>query len=451
MSIQKALLYLLLLLLPAQLGRHSPFPFSLVAGIRSDYLTPTIYLTDVIILFLISIQVFQAVKKSFRGVPVWPILFLFFFYLLFNSLFIAANKEAALYLLAKLIEYFLFGAIIVRLKPNISTLSSLFACAVLYVSGIAIGQFVLQRSIGGIFWFFGERTFYATTPGIAAVSLGGRLLLRPYAIFPHPNVLGGFLAVILPFIFFWFLKHKKEINIFFKSIYIASFSLGGVALFLSFSRSAWLVFLIGSGCFAHTLIFKRVTRGEGLPAHARANTWSHMGDGSTRWQDSKYNSAKFLLKRKKELFLAIFYVFMFLSAVIPLGLETSQESVRQRKNLLQASIQAISSQPLFGIGLNNSVVRLSSFLPRAGNLSIFQPVHNIYVFVLVETGLFGFTFFLLFLTLLFNRVLKAPALIRIALIQLLFLGFFDHYLLTLQQGQLVSTLFISLAFLEKNT
>lgn len=421
MSISLGLLYLLLILLPTQLGRHFFFPFSSIAGIRSDYLTPTIYLTDILILLLISFSFLDKIKDLRLRRTKISIGFLFFVicYLLFNSLFIATNKGAALYFLVKIVEYVLLGTIIMRVKPKISTVCAIFAFDVLYISFIAIGQFILQRSIGGVFWFLGERTFYATTPGIAAISWGGRLLLRPYATFPHPNVLGGFLAVVLPFILFWFLKHKKEINLFFKSIYIASFSLGGVALFLSFSRSAWFVFLIGLPCLFFTA----------FPEFRAFNS----GNG-------------FFARQKKEILLVSFYTLILLSVVIPLGLETSQGSIIERKNLLQTSMQAILSQPLFGIGLNNSVIHLSLRLLPQTNLSLFQPVHNIYMFVLVETGFIGFTFFLFFFALIFTRVLRASPLIRIALLQLFFLGFFDHYLLTLQQGQLLSTLFAALAF-----
>jgi len=44
--------YLLILFLPTQLGRHFFFDFSFVSGIRIDYLAPTIYLTDILVLLL---------------------------------------------------------------------------------------------------------------------------------------------------------------------------------------------------------------------------------------------------------------------------------------------------------------------------------------------------------------------------------------------------------------
>ncbi|MBI3070230.1 MAG: hypothetical protein HYY87_02915, partial [Candidatus Levybacteria bacterium] len=52
-------------------------------------------------------------------------------------------------------------------------------------------------SMGGLFYFFGERAFTSQTPGIANASINGELMLRPYGTFPHPNVLGGYLTIAM--------------------------------------------------------------------------------------------------------------------------------------------------------------------------------------------------------------------------------------------------------------
>src|SRR4051812_29891213 len=44
------LYFLLLLLLPTQLGKHFWPPFAFVHGLRIDYLSPTVYLTDLLLL-----------------------------------------------------------------------------------------------------------------------------------------------------------------------------------------------------------------------------------------------------------------------------------------------------------------------------------------------------------------------------------------------------------------
>ena len=47
------LFYLILFLLPANLAKHFPVASSYVSGILVDYLIPTVYLTDILIIILL--------------------------------------------------------------------------------------------------------------------------------------------------------------------------------------------------------------------------------------------------------------------------------------------------------------------------------------------------------------------------------------------------------------
>lgn len=174
------LFYILLLFFPTQLGRHFFFNFSLISGIRSDYLAPTIYLTDVLIFltagiyFVSSInpsadrQVLSIRKKKNLRFTTYPLYLLVpIFYLVFNCFFIAGNKWVAIYKFIKIVEYILFGYVVIKIKPKIKTVLTVLSISVLYSSLIAIWQFIIQKSIGGFFWFLGERTFYSSTVGIA--------------------------------------------------------------------------------------------------------------------------------------------------------------------------------------------------------------------------------------------------------------------------------------------
>ena len=70
--------------------------------------------------------------------------------------------------------------------------------------------------------------------------------------------------------------------------------------------------------------------------------------------------------------------------------------------------------------------------------------------ILAETGLVGFSMLLIILTILYRKILSADKIAVIAISQLLLMGMFDHYLWTLQQGQLMVVLFISLALIPRN-
>ncbi len=299
----------------------------------------------------------------------------------------------------------MLGFVIYKLKPKLETISLVLSGAVFYSSFIAIWQFFAQKYIGGIFWYLGERTFYAGTPGIAAIAYKGNLLMRPYATFPHPNVLGGFLSIVLPFIYLLLVKNWKTINKKLKIWYAIVFFLGLTSLFLTFSRLAWAVALVG-----------------------------FLGNN---------------IKTYKKLIVPFFYLLMVLSIFIPILLPQSflakSQYWQERTQLIKAATSIISQNPIFGVGLNNSIVQLKNYIKNFPGIFIFQPIHNIYLLILAETGLVGFVFFLwAFLKLIVN-VSKTRLFFLPTIAQLFLLGLFDHYLVTLQQGQLLLVIFVSLS------
>ncbi len=332
---------------------------------------------------------------------------IFICYLLFNTLFIASDKWVAVYKFFKIIEFSLLGFVIYKLKPKLKTVALVLSAAVLYSSLLAIWQFFIQKSIGGIFWFLGERTFYAGTPGIAAISYKGNLLMRPYATFPHPNVLGGFLAISLLFIFVLLVKNRKKISQNLKVWYAAVFLFGLTSLFLTFSRLSWVVVLIG------LLVFK--------------------------------------IKLQKKLLLPLFYILITLSIFIPILIPksflTNSQYWQERVILIKAAIPMSIQHPIFGVGLNNSIVHLRNYINSFPGIFIYQPIHNIFLLILAETGITGFIFFLWAFLNLINKILKTNLFLLPIITQLFLLGLFDHYLMTLQQGQLLMTIFVSLSIL----
>jgi len=440
------LFYLLLLSIPLQLSRHFFFDFASISGIYSDYLTPILYLTDIIILLTIGtlnpkllapstkqIQITKHQKPNNFVFRIWNLKFEIFFlvicYLLFNTIFIAFNKWAALYKASKIIELALLGIAISKLKPKLKMIVAALSISVFYSSFLAIWQFVTQQSIGGIFWWLGERTFSVSTPGIATFSPPtGGLLLRPYATFPHPNVLGGFLAVVLPFILYYSVNNpndpgsnssRNDPGSWQRFWLVISLAAGFTALILSFSRVAWLVMLFGL-----TIYFLE-----------------------------KKNQISVKISLKKEMLISIFYLFIGASIMLPLvspdfSLDKYQYW-QERVELIKTTIPMILTNLFFGVGLNNSIIQAQKYADGFPGLYIFQPVHNIYLLILAETGLIGFLFFTLITLVIINKALKSKSIFLYPFLQLLTLGLFDHYLFTLQQGQLLFVIFAALIFIKK--
>lgn len=94
--------------------------------------------------------------------------------------------------------------------------------------------------------------------------------------------------------------------------------------------------------------------------------------------------------------------------------------------------------PLFGVGLNQFSARLPEYGVVNAYTSFLQPVHNIYLLWLAETGLIGTgLLILIYANQKKNPLHPSNTSISIPLIMVLTIGLFDHYPLTLQTGQLL--------------
>lgn len=403
---------LLLVLLPTQLGYHMWPEWAMVLGRRVDYLSPTLYGTDILIVLILvssivherkiySISNFQfLIKRNIFQLITYKTLVILGF--VGVNIFFATNRLVSAYFWLKVLEYIFLGFYIVKTKQKTSSIIFFLSIGVLYSSIIAIAQFVLQKSIGGPLWFLGERTFSNLMPGIAQFNVCKpfsstcTLVLRAYGTLPHPNVLGGYIAVMLPLVIHQ-LRHRKI-------FYLATLLAGITALVMTFSRSAWIACLFGTG----------------IVLYARPPV------GSAIWKQSKaYFSAIF----------ASMVIIIFIAGTTGFH----DESVVVREALNNSAISMFTESPLVGKGLGNFLVALPANLPSR-QIYFLQPVHNIYLLVLAETGVVGLALFIWMIWKIFK---SKKTIIRYSLFIILLLGLVDHYPLTLQQGQLLLTILLS--------
>ena len=148
---------------------------------------------------------------------------------------------------------------------------------------------------------------------------------------------------------------------------------------------------------------------------------------------------------------AIFFAAgMFLPLGINLPLVKETPSLYRRAELLTNSYNNLSASLPFGVGIgaSTSLFKTSIFLTR--DLSFFQPVHNIFVLILVEGGIVAFLSFLLFLLfyLFENHASNKYAVVLIT--QLAVLGSFDHYLLTMHQTLLLCFLLFAASLANRD-
>jgi len=89
--------------------------------------------------------------------------------------------------------------------PRGTIISNAFLIIILigiFQSIIGISQFIMQHSIG-LIWLK-ESIISPTSSGVAKIVLNNSAYIRAYGLFPHPNILGGYLAfsIVLTFLFF---------------------------------------------------------------------------------------------------------------------------------------------------------------------------------------------------------------------------------------------------------
>lgn len=372
-KIEKYLLLLLIFLIPTQLAYHFWPSWAFIFGIRVDFLAPALYLTDILIVYLIATN-FRLIKPFIKYL-ITPLAIA-----IANIIFSTSTPES-LYRWLKIFEMIFFAIYLSKenvLKKN-ELVGALFYSSILY-SLVGLAQFLIGHTIGGIFYFLGERTFNINTPAIALVNLFDRNFLRAYSTFSHPNSFAGYLGIVL--ILFFTTKYIKRnfLNYFLLIILIVTF-------FMTFSLGALTaIFLL--------LLFRN--------------------------------------REKLGLFTAVISS-LLLSIVSPILSKNGyffSEKILGRLELAQFSGKIISQNFLIGTGLGTFIINIP--------YRFLQPVHNIFLLVFAETGIFGL---LIFSFLLLTLVKKSP----LIFLFIIFTGLFDHYTLTLQQNLLLFSLLSGLA------
>ncbi len=425
--------WFLLALLPTQLGVHFWPAWAMVLGRRVDYLSPTISLTDILLFLTVgTFLIFNLKFSIFRQFSKFKIeifnkkslVFIAAFIFLVLNVLLAESKPVAMYTWLKVAEFVGLGWYIVRTRPTLATIVTPLSVGVLYSSVLAVAQFILQRSVGGPLWWLGERTFDAATPGIARTVWYGRELLRSYATFPHPNVLGGFLASLLPLLVMSLMGLMGPMSQRKKLFCIITIVFGSMALLLTFSRSAMVV---GAMAMVITL-FMSHSRESGNPVFV-------------------LNWIRGLVPRMtmtvRLLFAFTIITLVFSSWFLVQSFGNESESVVVRQQLNAAAITLWQSSPLFGVGMGNFLVRLPEVLPSR-TIYFLQPVHNVYLLLLVEAGVAGFLPFLWLLWRSFQNFKFQISNFKLSLLVFLLLGLVDHYPLTLQQGQVLLTVLVGM-------
>lgn len=404
--------YLLIFLLPTQLAIHFWPSFSFVFGIRVDYLSPTIYLTDVLFLLVFSLWAKKAYKQILFFVNKHKrYIYLFVLLALFNSFF-SISFFPSIIKWIKLLEVIVFGYYIWERRDvfkSKTTLTVLYY-SLIFFSVIGICQFALGKTLGGPMYLLGERSFDISTPGIALVEIAGRNFMRAYSTFSHPNSFAGYLGVGLILLILNY--SPKEL-----SKKIIGFFIILLAFVLAFSTSAFL----GISFCLLILLIRRKT----------------------------FINTKTVLIIPL-MFLIVSLMLPFVSKIILSDKIKLPQNISQRLDLSIGAGKIISQKFLMGGGLNTFVINASTIENNNYYFWALQPVHNIYLLFFSETGIFGLllTYFLIVKVLQKSFCLNKP--VFLSIIFILVTGLLDHYWITLQQNIFLLAFVFGKSFREES-
>ncbi len=372
------------------------------------------------------------------------ILILFFVYKIKNKLEsgIAPGVDKYLVILAAL-DFFVFLSILISVDINLSIfryvlflisvglmylmlnfkfnfkkIILVFLLALLFQAGLGIGQFFTQQTFSCK--YLGIASHEASDLGTSVIETNNERFLRAYGATDHPNVLGALMFFAVFFTILLMVKNNYHGT---KAIiaYLALF-LYFVALVLSFSRSAILALAL-SLLFLFLVFF---------------------------FTDKK------LFYKFLPIFLSLVLLsgalFLLLKPLVLVRVDASSRlekiSLNERKEQNIVASQIISDNMWLGVGLGNYHNEL---LNRQSSLKAYeaQPVHNVFLLMWAEIGLWGLLFFLYFLLYLFKiniqKLYYIPLFIGLFIFMLL-----DHWLWSLPGSYLFLFFILSLTFYFKD-
>lgn len=284
-----------------------------------------------------------------------------------------------------------------------------FLTSILFQATLAIYQFLSQNSFA--FKYLGLAEHNPQDLGVAVIETSTGRWLRAYGGLDHPNILGGVLAISLILAAYFLAKKKmldssKEV---WESIFLFIFYFFGLfALLFTFSRSAWLSFVVGLAILLVILIRQH-----------------------DRWVLGRYIALLFF-----SIVLAVIALFPYqelLQTRLLAAGRLEEKSLTERQEYLIQAETALKTNWLFGVGVGNYTVVLKDRELIKKPAWDYQPVHNSFILLWAETGLFSLIFFLGFLICLIkkDRREKFSWAIFVALIIIML---FDHWLLSLPFG-----------------
>lgn len=417
--LEDAAWYAFLLMLPLQ----TRYIFGFQSWGFLEWNAISLYLTDIIFAFLLAFWAWHARwKRGSAGVV--DALAALLVAAAALSIGNSTHQATSLYQWAKLVEgvtlfcyvrWYALGRF-----PLPYSLGAFLAGSVLQ-SAIAIGQYLKQHDLG--LWFLGESILSPYLKGIASFYISEKeKVIRAYGTTPHPNILATYLAIAMLGYWYYAIRIIKRERTLLVSL--LGYAVMFFAFLMTFSRTVIFGWAVVSSAAWLVMFFRSVSDRRRLAIIAMA-TLAMAGLFAGLYQDEIV--ARFTISADDE--------------ALTLRLYYGRQAFRTGEGGLNWS----------GVGIGNFVNWFMEAVPTLPRY-LYQPVHNVYLLAYSETGILGIGAFLALLVSILwhfirsrraDRFLWLTAGASIAL--LVFIGIFDHFPWTLQQGRLLFWLVLGCA------
>lgn len=404
-QIQELLLCLTIFLLPINLFAKYEYAGAFVNGILVDYLLPKFYLSDIPILILLALWLphLQRSVKKIMGA-----------FALFATAHLLAhlqdpNALSTLWFLAKMMEMLFFALWLIEHKALLQKKSvGIAIIAMMSFQFLVAGyQYVEQKPLFD-YHILGEPQLNEVFM-LAKRDTPGAIRILPYGTTPHPNILAAIFVAGTGMLIF--LKKKSWMQ----SIALV---MTGVVIALTQSTTAFLALIFG-------VISVLAARHRFFGKETKIIDYARLGAG---------------------VFLTITVVIFTSSAFTTL----TSPSIVRRAALEHIAVAMTRAHIIAGVGLNRFTTELERFGMVPSTVRFLQPVHNIPLLYLAETGLIGIIFLVLFYRIVQQYYSPYFRGIVFFFVPLCLIFSLDHFIFTLQQGQLLFIFLIAL-MMEKRS
>lgn len=397
-----------------------------------EYASLSLYFSDIVILIsALSLLVFFLLNFNFKKLFFKEIK-TFWYILGVWELFLIVSISQAVNWQLSLWHYFwfLFLALIVYLfsvyyKKNSNLILNLFIIGTLPQAMLAIWQFFYQKAFSCK--YLGLASHYSSQLGDVVIETSSGRWLRAYGGLDHPNILAALLAtVILLVINLLFKEAKKEYNLnrLLRSIWLwLALLINFLALFFTFSRSVWLAFILAFIILISFSLKEKKIRNQAIKIFLSLLVFSVV--------------------------LAQVYSFLIFER-FDLNSRLEDKSISERYDQTFEAKGIIENNIYLGVGLGNYTLKLQERNPLTPVFS-WQPVHNSFLFLWAETGIFSLIIFCFLLVYGFIRTWQRKQILGLSLLALLVIVLLsEHWLFSLHFGWLFLGLIFSFIFFKKN-